>query len=90
MTPTPLTRAWLILLLLSGASALIAALVAQSFAPAALGAVILFLAWMKSRVILSWYLGLRQAPAWRAGFNWVLALYCLILLGLYLIPALGS
>lgn len=90
MTPNSLTRAWLVLLLLSGASALIAALVAWGFEPAAIGAVILLLAWVKSRVILSRYLGLWQAPAWRAGFNWFLALYCLLLLGLYLIPALGG
>ncbi len=87
-TMTPLTRAWIALLVLSGASTLIAALVTTGAAPAAVGAAILLLAWAKSRIILSRYLGLWRAPAWRAGFNWVLGLYCLLLLGLYLIPAL--
>ena len=90
MFQAPLPRAWLTLMLLSAASTLIAAFVSAGIAPAAIGAAILALAWMKSRVILSRYLGLCRAPSWRAGFNWVLGLYCLLLLGLYLVPAFAT
>lgn len=86
---SPLTRAWIVLLALSGGSTLIAAAVTAGIAPVIAGAAILMLAWLKSRVILSRYLGLWQAPAWRAGFNAVIGLYCLLLLGLYLIPAVA-
>lgn len=85
-----LTGAWLALVLLSGASTVIAVMVSRHAAPAVVGVVILLFAWMKSRVILSRYLGLWRAPSWRAGFNAVLGLYCLLLLGLYLIPALAA
>ncbi|MEV8468295.1 nitric oxide reductase F protein [Fluviibacterium sp. DFM31] len=86
----PLTRAWVVLLLLCAASTLIAALDALAVAPVVVGALILLLSWMKARVILSRYLGLWRAPTWRAGFNWVLGLYCLLLLGLYLVPDFAS
>ncbi|PRY21858.1 hypothetical protein CLV78_108130 [Aliiruegeria haliotis] len=86
----PLTRAWLALLLLSGGSTVIAALVSQGVAPATVGVGILLFSWMKARVILSRYLGLWQAPSWRRGFNLVLGIYCLLLLGLYLIPAVTT
>lgn len=82
----PLTRAWLALMLLSGASRLIAVFRVQGLAQVAVGGVVLALVWLKARVILSDYLGLRQAPTWRAGLNGVLAVYCALLLGLYLIP----
>ena len=85
-----LTRAWMALMLLSGASTLIAALVSRDAVPAIVGSLILLFAWMKARVILSRYLGLWQAPSWRAGFDWVLGLFCLLLLGLYLIPAFAA
>ncbi len=87
MTSNPLARAWLFLLLLSGASTVLAVLVAQGLSQTAIGAAILLVAWMKARVILSHYLGLRQAPAICAGVSWVLAFYCAALLGLYLVPA---
>ena len=90
MPKDPLTRAWFSLLLLSGASTLIAALASGGVAPTAIGAAILVLAWMKARVILSRYLGLWRAPTWRAGFNWALGLYCLLLLGLYIIPTFAT
>lgn len=86
----PILRAWLSLLVLSGASVLVAYIVPAGFNQAAIGAVILLLAWMKARVILSRYLGLWQAPSWRSGFYWVLGFYCLLLLGLYLIPAFAG
>lgn len=86
----PLTRAWFALILLSGASTVLAGMTSLNAAPALAGAAILLVAWMKARVILSRYLGLWQAPAWRAGFNWVLGIYCLFLLGLYVVPALAA
>ena len=85
-----LTRAWMALMLLSGASTLIAALVSRDAAPTIIGTLILLFAWMKARIILSRYLGLWQAPAWRAGFDWVLGLFCLLMLALYLIPMLAA
>lgn len=52
------------------------------------GMAILFLAWAKARVILDTYLGLAAAPFWRRGFGLSLGIFCLLLLGLYLAPAL--
>ncbi|MCX2724651.1 hypothetical protein [Roseibium salinum] len=86
MTMDPITRAWLTLMVLSAASVLAALAAGASFGHSAIGASVLLFAWMKARVILSRYLGLWQAPGWRAGFNWVLGLHCLLLLGLFLIP----
>ena len=83
---SPLLRAWITLIALSGASAVVAVLVSHGMFELAAGAVILALALAKSRIILSRYLGLWQAPSWRAGFNTVLTIYCLILLVLFLIP----
>jgi len=88
MTFDPILRAWLHLLLLSAVSVLIAAGTGILPHPAVTGALVLALAWLKARVILSHYLGLWKAPAWRTGFNWCLAIYCLLLLGLYLGPDL--
>jgi hypothetical protein len=47
---------------------------------------ILTLAWLKARVILGRYLGLVNATFWARGFGISLALFCALLLGLYLIP----
>ena len=49
-----------------------------------MGGVVLMLALLKARVILSRYLGLWRAPSWRRGFNLSLTAFCLTLLGLYL------
>jgi len=49
---------------------------------------ILTFAWLKARVILSYYLGLNAAPFWRRGFGISLGIFCLLLLGLYLLPGL--
>jgi len=46
------------------------------------------LPWLKARLILGNYLGLDAAPFWRRGFETSLALFCLLLLGLDLTPAL--
>jgi len=86
MTLRDITKAWLQLLLLSAASVLLATGLAQSAGVALTGSLVLLLAWMKARVILSRYLGLAEAPAWRSGFNLVLGLFCLLLLLLYLVP----
>lgn len=90
MLSDPLNKAWFALVALSGASAVVAELAIGGLDRRVVGAVVLLLALMKARVILSRYLGLAEAPSWRRGFNLVLTLFCLLLLGLYLIPALIS
>ncbi|MCP9481407.1 cytochrome C oxidase subunit IV family protein [Shimia sp. CNT1-13L.2] len=90
MLRDPLNKAWFALVALSGASAVVAELAIGGLDRRVVGAVVLLLALMKARVILSRYLGLAEAPSWRRGFNLVLTLFCLLLLGLYLIPALIS
>jgi hypothetical protein len=86
MLRNPLLRAWGWLIGLS----LCSTGVALWHWPAALnplaGALILTLGWLKARVILGRYLGLEAAPFWRRGFDIALALFCLLLLGLYLVP----
>lgn len=84
--PDRILRAWVALVVLSLASAIAAWLVNAGLDPRLTGSVVLFLALMKARVILARYLGLDGAPSWRAGFNLVLTLFCLLLLGLYLVP----
>lgn len=81
MTPT---RAWILLLVLSACSTLLALPDLAGPAATLAGATILTLAWAKSRLILDQYLGLAAAPFWRRGFGIVLALYALLLMGLYL------
>lgn len=86
---SPLTRAWIALMLLSFGSTVLAAFTDYGLSVSATGGLILLLALLKARVILSRYLGLWQAPSWNRGFNWVLSLFCLALFGLYLIPSLA-
>ncbi|ADZ69017.1 hypothetical protein [Polymorphum gilvum] len=92
MLRDPLLRAWLGLIGLSLASTVLALGVGhQAFvglAATATGAAILALAWLKARIILAAYLGLATAPFLRRGFDLVLGLYALLLLALYLAPAL--
>lgn len=79
----PLLRAWLMLLALSGATALLASEHARL--PKSAGAVLLLLlAFSKARIILDDYLGLRAAPAWRRGFTVVILLFLAGLAALYL------
>jgi len=89
----PLLRAWAALMLLSLGSTVIARLVGTGGLGRAsglvAGAAILALAWAKARVILARYLGLAQAPSWRPGFEIVLGVYALGLLGLYLAAGTG-
>ncbi len=88
MRSDPLTRAWLALIALSGLSALAAAAIGRGYDARIAGGIVLLLALIKARVILSRYLGLADAPSWRRGFNAVLALFMLVALGLYLAPLL--
>jgi len=83
------TKAWLLLLALSGASTVLSVAVARGALTGTAvtlgGATILALGWAKARTILNAYLRLDEAPAFRRGFGLTLALYALLLLGLYLV-----
>jgi hypothetical protein len=87
-SPADLVRAWLALVALGLAASAIAALVGPPPVPRLAAAGVLALAWAKARLILARYLGLAAAPAWRRGFETVLALYALLLLRLFLVSAL--
>ncbi len=79
MTHFALTRAWGALVGLSLlAAAFSAGLPTRMAAPA-----IVLLALLKARLILSVYLDLQSAPAWRQGFAMVLVLFCALVLALY-------
>lgn len=80
----PLDRAWLGLALLSAATTAVA--LSPLGAPWA-GVLILAIAWAKARLIFLWYLELADVPGWRGGLLFGLALFMLLLFGLYLIPA---
>lgn len=86
----PTTRAWFTLIIISCASVMVASGGAQMLTAWGTGALVLVLAWIKARVVLSSYLGLCQAPRILSGFNWALGLFCLLLLGLYLIPEVSA
>lgn len=83
-----LDRAWIGLIALSCGSALVAATLRIGLDHTLVGILILFLALIKTRLILAHYLGLSRAPGWRYGFNVTLTLFCLLLLVLFLIPDL--
>lgn len=76
-----LAIAWLALLVLSLGSTTLSLDVIPTTAT---GVILLGLALLKARIILSDYLGLRAAPFWRRGFTFVLSLYVTVLFGLYL------
>ncbi len=80
--PSPLTRAWLTLIALSVASAI---LTLTQLPPKAIGAGILILALGKSRIILARYLDLAKSPAWLRGFMMVLISFAVVVFALYLI-----
>ncbi len=89
-----LFRAWVALLVLSAISTTVAIFIDRGktaetggWILAAAGAVILLLALLKGRIILSRYLGLEKTRFWRRGFNTALTVFALLLLGLYLAPA---
>ncbi|WP_457649343.1 nitric oxide reductase F protein [Profundibacter sp.] len=89
-----LFRAWIALLVLSMASTTVAifidrgkATTVTGWVPAVAGVMILLLALIKGRIILSRYLGLETTRFWRRGFNTALTVYAMVLLGLYLAPS---
>ncbi len=90
-----LIRAWIALLVLSATSTAVAIFIDRGttasgvdWSPVVAGVVILLLALIKGRIILSRYLGLEATRFWRRGFNAALTIYALVLLGLYLAPML--
>lgn len=85
MTKDPLTKAWIWLVVLSAGSAVVAILVSMGVDRRIAGAMILTLALLKSRTILSQYLGLCNAPFWRRGMNIALAVFCGLIFVLYLV-----
>lgn len=94
VTKKAIWRGWIWLLVLSLASTLAAQWVeagtAGAQAPTAgraapvIGALILALAWLKMRLILTRYLGLAAGSFWGRGFGMVIAGYMTGLLALYL------
>ena len=88
MASDSLLRAWMALIALSGGSAVVSMLVGSGLNRSLAGTAILLLALLKSRVILSRYLGLWQAPSWLRGFSITLSFFAMLLLGLYLVPNL--
>ncbi len=78
--------AWGSLMVLSLGSTLLSQPDIWALWPVAAGIGALVLAWLKARIVLSRYLGLAAAPSWQRGFEISLALFCLLLLGLYLLP----
>lgn len=84
----PLTRAWLALIALGLATTALAARIGETGSTPWLGALILAIALLKMRLILTRYLGLAEAPFWRRGFTATLAAFVLLLLALYLVPAI--
>ena len=95
MIQNKLIRAWVFLLVLSMASTGVALFIdrgqpldGSGHIAAISGVIILTLALIKARIILSRYLGLEATRFWRRGFNFALTAYALLLLGLYLAPAL--
>ncbi|SHK98129.1 hypothetical protein SAMN05444414_103152 [Roseovarius marisflavi] len=88
MIRNPLLRAWTALIGLSLGSTLISLWQWPPGFAAGAGMLVLSFAWLKARVILSSYLRLDAAPFWRRGFAISLGVFCLLLLGLYLLPGL--
>ena len=86
MTMRALILGWAMLIGFSTVSTFVSILPVPSQWHAASGAIVLLLAWLKARVILSRYLGLCAAPFWARGFGLALGVFCTVLLGLYLIP----
>ena len=80
--PNELTRAWLTLLALSIASAVLTLL---PVSPMFLGGGILILALAKCHVILARYLALSNSPAWLRGFTMVLSGFSALVFSLYVI-----
>lgn len=88
MIRDPLLRAWGALIGLSLGATVISLWHWPPEAEAGAGMLVLSLAWLKARIILTSYLRLDAAPFWRRGFAISLGVFCLLLLGLYLLPGL--
>lgn len=92
MLHSPLLRAWLFLVGLTGITALTAVSTAgadlSKTARMAVGILILLLAVAKARIILARYLGLSQVTPVLRGFTVILLLYMVLLAGLYVAPYL--
>jgi membrane protease YdiL (CAAX protease family) len=86
MTRKYIYVAWVCLIALSFASTLLSLPGHWANWPVVTAVAVLTLAWLKVRIILSRYLGLAAAPSWRRGAEFALAMLCLLLLGLYLVP----
>ena len=77
-----LDRAWLGLAILS---ALTTATALSPIQAPYSGALILAFAWLKARLIFLWYLELVDVPGWRQGLLFGLALFMVVLFGLYVL-----
>ncbi len=75
----PVTRAWIVLIVLSAASTAIAASGMQG---RMLALAVLPIAWVKAQVVLNRYLGLAQAPVIARGFALSLAAFMALLIWL--------
>lgn len=83
ITQTSIFRAWTWLLLLSLGATFAALLHFAGLGRIAISGLVLSFSWIKARIILAQYLGLVNAPFWRRGFDMCLALFCLLIFGLY-------
>lgn len=86
MTRRSLIIAWGMLIALSLGSTLLSFSGFWTQWPVAAGIAVMALGWQKARIILWQYLGLKQSPTWRRGFDVALTGLCLLMLGLYLAP----
>lgn len=77
-----LTRAWVGLIALSLASALLTLVPVW---PGLVGGGILLLALFKARIILARYLDLERSPPWLRGFTLVLSSFAALIFALYLV-----
>ncbi|SMP07056.1 cytochrome C oxidase subunit IV family protein [Shimia sagamensis] len=80
-----LTRAWLFLIVFSMATTVLTGVLPEA-GPIFVAAV-LVLAGVKSRLILSDYLGLRNAPTFQRGFTLVLVGFLSLAMLLYALPS---
>lgn len=77
-----LTRTWLLLLVLTGLTTLV-----SGFSGIAAVFGLLFLAWLKARLILARFLHLDAAPGWLGAFTFPLAIW---LVAIFLLFALAA
>jgi len=80
---TPLTKAFITLIVLSATTTALSGQLATGGALA-----LLVLSGWKARVILNGYLGLGPSRFWRRGFNGAVMLFLVAVFAIYLIPVL--